>query len=68
MGITDWVVALCDLPREYSDHPIAYRSVRYPNGSIRMQGEYNWCEGLRTGSTWKDLPLINVDKYGVEVQ
>jgi len=66
MGLTGWIKDVCAMPREYNEHPVAVRAARYPNGGVRIQGEYVWCEGLRTGTTWKDLPLVNVDKYGVE--
>ena len=67
MGISEWVSNLWDMPREYHESPIAFRAARYPGGAVRIQGEYIWSEGLRTGSTWKDLPLVSVDKNGAEI-
>jgi len=66
MDVVTWIKGLCEMPREYNEIPVALRAARYPNGGVRIQGEYVWCEGLRTGTTWKDLPLVNVDRHGVE--
>jgi len=67
MGVINWVITLWDMPREYHEHPVAVRAARYPGGAVRIQGEYIWSEGLNNGSTWKDLPLVNVDKDGTEI-
>ena len=67
MGVINWVTTLWDMPREYHEYPVTVRAARYPGGAVRIQGEYIWSEGLSTGSTWKDLPLVNVDKDGVEI-
>jgi len=66
MDVVAWIKGLWAMPREYNETPVALRAARYPNDSVRIQGEYIWCEGLRTGSTWKDLPLVDVDRYGAE--
>ena len=68
MDIITWIKDLCVMPREYDENPVAFRAARYPDGTIHLQGEHIWCEGLSTGTVWKDLPLVNVDKDGVEVE
>lgn len=68
MNIKNLIVDWCAMPREYGENPIAFRAARYPDGKILMQGQYVWCEGLSTGTVWKDLPLVSVNKHGVEVK
>ena len=38
----------------------------YPNGEKRIQGNYQWSEGDKTGWKWKDLPMVYVDTTGQE--
>lgn len=44
--------------------PTDLRVAHYPDGSKRIQGGYRWQDGRNHGVTWKDLPMVNVDKYG----
>lgn len=67
MSVVNWIKALCETEEEYHEYPISIRAARYPNGAVRIQGEYTWSKGLSAGSTWKDLPLVNVDNDGTEI-
>ncbi len=44
-----------------------YRFGRYPDGSLKLQGAYNWSCGFECGVTWRDVPVVDVDDQGNEV-
>lgn len=50
-----------------STRPHDIRVAQYPDGSKRVQGAYQWVEGHRTGTVWRDIPVVNVDTQGREV-
>ena len=54
--------------RSESNAPCTFRYARYPNGELRIQGGYVWQEGWQSGITWRDLPIIDVDHEGNEIQ
>lgn len=51
-----------------SAYPNAFRAAKYPDGKVRIQGAYAWSQGSDGGVFWKDLPLVNVDESGKEIQ
>ena len=67
MSVIAWLKSICEIEKEYHKYPLSMRAARYPNGAVHIQGEYTWSKGLSAGSTWKDLPLINVDEDGKEI-
>lgn len=54
--------------RVESPYPNAFRAAKYPDGVVRIQGAYAWCQGSEGGVFWKDLPLVNVDVNGKEIE
>lgn len=48
--------------------PREFRVGKYPDGSKRVQGGYSWSQGTGGGITWRDLPVVNVDELGEEIQ
>lgn len=54
--------------RVESPYPNVFRAARYPNGQTRIQGAYAWSQGDEGGVVWRDLPLVNVDENGQEIQ
>lgn len=54
--------------RSESNAPSTFRYARYPNGELRVQGGYVWNEGWQGGIAWRDLPIVDVDHEGNEIQ
>lgn len=54
--------------RTESNMPSTFRYARYPNGELRVQGGYVWSEGWQGGIAWRDLPIVDVDHEGNEIQ
>lgn len=50
-----------------SEYPNAFRMARYPDGCVRVQGMYAWCQGSEGGVFWKDIPCVEVDEKGNEL-
>lgn len=58
-----------DSVRLESREPFMYRQVQYPDGRLVLQGAYAWYAGTKKyGHNWKDLPVVHVDKQGMEVE
>ncbi|MGH1461238.1 MAG: hypothetical protein ACRBB6_04300 [Neptuniibacter sp.] len=47
--------------------PRNIRFGNYPDGSLRLQGAYFWTEGFKSGVTWEDIPVVQVDENGQEI-
>ena len=48
--------------------PYIFRIVQYPNGRRDLQGGYSWYEGWKSGTIWKEMPVILVDDNGMEFE
>lgn len=47
--------------------PRNIRFANYPDGSIRLQGAFLWCEGFKSGVEWRDIDMVQVDETGQEI-
>lgn len=47
--------------------PVDFRVAKYPDGSRRIQGAYEWSRGWESGVRWRDLPEVEVNDDGVGV-
>jgi hypothetical protein len=41
-----------------SNQPVAYRLVQKVDGTLVLQGAFNWTEGSNGGYDWEDIPTI----------
>ena len=48
--------------------PILFRFAKYPDGSRRLQGGFPYTEGFHTGIEWRDIPEVNVDEKGAQIE
>lgn len=48
--------------------PVLFRFANFPDGSHSLQGGFPYTEGFDTGIEWKNIPQVNVDEKGVEVE
>lgn len=48
-------------------HPTLFRIAEYPDGRKIMQGGRQWWTGNTNGVYWEDLPLVQVDECGAEI-
>lgn len=46
---------------------LSIRLAKYPDGTVRTQGAYQWIQGFNGGVTWKDMPVVLVDEQGQEI-
>lgn len=67
IGFNDGIFTVAPA-RVESKYPNMFRAARYPHGAVRIQGAYAWTQGNEGGVIWKDLPLVNVDENGQEIQ
>jgi len=40
--------------------PHAYRLVKKPDGTLVLQGSFLWYERLNCGTSWKDIPTVEI--------
>lgn len=45
----------------------AVRMAQYPDGSLRLQGAFQWSQGTSSGHVWRDLPTVLVGVNGQEL-
>ena len=48
--------------------PVVFRFAKYPDGSRLLQGGYPYTEGFDSGIEWRNLPEVNVDEKGVQIE
>lgn len=51
-----------------SNTPFTVRIVQYSDGRQVLQGGYSWFQGFKSGTVWKDLPVVMVDANGLEYE
>lgn len=56
-------VHINDIPTELcvSDRPSAYRLAKKHDGTLVLQGSYEWWSGLTgSGHEWRDIPTVDI--------
>ena len=41
--------------------PTSYRLAQYPDGSLVLQGAFQWHQGSQYGHEWRDIPTHIID-------
>ena len=70
----EWATAELPVPiplpadRVESVAPVNMRIGQYPDGTRRVQGAYPYKQGWETGIEWRDLPVVQLDSDGQEIE
>lgn len=59
---------ITQVSRTVADTPYTFRIVMYPDGRQALQGGYSWYENWKSGTIWKEMPVILVDDNGMEFE